>query len=207
MSSPHGYDLTFSGLKVDIKGCPVLKGVCGHAVQGRILGIMGPSGCGKTTLLNTLYGQYKVTEGEIRLGGLPLTRERLHWISYVTQMDLFFGDLTLAETLNFHARLKVSETASASDMQRKVDSLVDLLELNSCLDTQFGDVTQPKLSSGERKRASIACELLGEPRVLLLDEPTTGLDAPMALKITNFLHQYARNFKATIVCVSSSAFQ
>ncbi len=194
------YDLVYSGLKVDIKSFPVLKGVHGHAVQGRVLAIMGPSGCGKTTLLNTLYGQYKVKEGRIRLGGVALSRETLHKVSYVTQMDLFFGDLTLAETLYFHARLKVNEAVSGKDVRHRVESLVDLLELTSCMDTQIGDITQPKLSSGERKRASIACELLGEPRVLLLDEPTTGLDSTVALKIMNFLHQYAREFKATVVC-------
>ena len=201
MFSSQEYDLFFSGLKVDIKGFSVLKGVDGHASQGRVLAIMGPSGCGKTTLLNTLYGQYKVKEGEMRLGGRTLNKERLHRISYVTQIDLFFADLTLAETLHFHARLKSDESLTTSDMHHKVESLVELLELKSCLDTQFGDVTQPKLSSGERKRASIACELLGDPRVLILDEPTTGLDATVAFKITDFLHRYAREAGATIVCV------
>ncbi len=194
------YELVFTGLKVDIADFPVLKGVCGHARQGRVLAIMGPSGCGKTTLLNTLYDQYKVKEGEIRLGNVALRSDQLHRISYVTQVDLFFGDLTLGETLHFYARLKVPQSVKACDLKQKVETLVDLLELRSCLDTQFGDVTQPKLSSGERKRASIACELLGDPRVLLLDEPTTGLDATVALKIMTALNEYAGEFRATVVC-------
>ncbi len=194
-------ELLFSGLHVDIGDFPVLKGVSGYASQGKVLAIMGPSGCGKTTLLNTLYGQNKVKEGEIRLGGVPLNRKLIHMISYVTQMDRFFSQLTLGETLSFYARLKVPETVKPSDMVQKVETLVELLELKSCLDTQFGHITQPKLSSGERKQASIACELLGDPQVLLLDEPTTGLDATVALKIMNNLFQYAREFKATVVCV------
>ncbi len=195
------YNLLFSGLNVDIGDFPALKGVYGYASQGKVLAIMGPSGCGKTTLLNTLYGESKVKEGEVRLGGILLNRKLIHRISYVTQTDRFFSQLTLRETLQFYAKLKVPETLKPSDMGQKVESLVEVLELNSCLDTQFGHITQPKLSSGERKRASIACELLGDPRVLLLDEPTTGLDATVALKIMNILYQYARDFKATVVCV------
>ncbi len=110
----NSYDLSFSNLKMDIGDFPVLKGVWGHASQGKVLAIMGPSGGGKTSLLNTLYGHYKATEGEIRLGGVALNRKLLHRISLVTQMDRFFSQLTPRETLSFYARLKVLETVKSS---------------------------------------------------------------------------------------------
>lgn len=130
---------------------------------------MGPSGCGKTTLLDTLSGQKPVQSGSISLNRERLSKKWRRRICYVLQQDIFFAGLTLRETLEYTARLRLPDKLPRAEKMRCVDHILEVLELTPVQHTKIGDYMNRGLSGGEKKRANIACELLTNPSILLLD--------------------------------------
>jgi ABC-2 type transport system ATP-binding protein len=143
----------------------VLRDLSLTVAQGRVTGLIGPSGCGKTTLIRTIVGTQIVAAGEVVvLDGPAGSAELRHEVAYMTQTPSVYGDLTVSENLHYFATIL---GAPAHDVQRVIDE-VDLAG-------NAGRVVAT-LSGGERSRVSLAAALLGSPRLLLLDEPTVGLD-------------------------------
>jgi ABC-2 type transport system ATP-binding protein len=127
--------------------------------------LLGPSGSGKTTLLRSIVGTQIVESGEIRVLGLPAgTPELRRRVAYVTQAPSVYVDLTLRENLRYFARV-VGAPAG------RIDEVLDTVKL-----TARASQIVRTLSGGERSRASLAAALLGQPELLILDEPTVGLD-------------------------------
>ena len=153
----------------------VLHGVSGEAVPGEVLVLMGPSGSGKTTLLNSLHPERRGEHcgGLVTFNGYPMRKSFKRKIAYVLQEDLFYPGLTVNETLTFTARLRLSGT-DASKRQAVAD-IVETLGLGKCAHSPI-----MLCSGGEKKRTSIATEMLTDPSLLLLDEPTSGLDSTTA---------------------------
>lgn len=173
-------ELSFRNLKtLPAEGCRfALKNVSGVVKPGQILAVMGPSGCGKTTLLNALSGRAPLESGNIYVNGEPICKRlRRTRIGYVLQHDVFFPTLTLKQTLVYSALLRLSDLKYRyEDKIKKVEDIIDVLDLYRCQHNPVGDdVTIRGLSGGEKKRLSIACELITNPSVLLIDEPTSGL--------------------------------
>ncbi|XP_047741220.1 ABC transporter G family member 9-like [Hyalella azteca] len=186
-----GLSVRWSGVSVSVAGKTLVSELSGHCDPGHIFAVMGPSGSGKTTLLNALSGRVRC-EGSVWLGERPLSRKLRHLVGYSTQHDLFHPHLRLRQMLQFTAELRLPHAMSQAQKAAAVDAVIDLLGLQHCQHTIIGDASVRGLSGGERKRASIACELLTDPPVLLLDEPTSGLDAHAA-------HSLITNLKALAV--------
>jgi len=155
-----------------------------------VIGLLGPSGGGKTTLLRCLVGVQRVTSGTVTVLGEPAGSRALRdRVGYVTQAASVYDDLTVTENLAFFARVL---GAPRDD----VDRVVRAVELGSHADQPVG-----RLSGGQRSRASLAVALLGRPDLLVLDEPTVGLDPVLREELWQLFHRLAE--QGAVVLVSS----
>nr|XP_034179565.1 protein scarlet-like isoform X2 [Osmia lignaria] len=161
----------------------ILKRVSGRAVTGNLIAIMGPSGAGKTTFLATLSGRVVPTLGTVKINDQILPREIISKISsYLPQFDVLPTSLTIEEHLRFTNALKTDHNSRQRKFQ--ISKLLFDLGLIDCKDTLIG-----KLSGGQRKRVSLASELITKPKILFLDEPTTGLDTFSAMQVIQTLRR------------------
>jgi ABC-2 type transport system ATP-binding protein len=158
--------------------------------RGTVTGLLGPSGCGKTTLMRALVGVQIVAGGTVRVLGLPAGSPELRArIGYVTQAPSVYGDLTVRENLSYFATIveagpgRMDETLAAVGLAEREDQLT------------------ASLSSGERARVSLASALLGRPELLVLDEPTVGLDPVLRDELWRLFHALAAD--GTTLLISS----
>jgi ABC-2 type transport system ATP-binding protein len=153
------------GLQVVRGGRTVLDGVSFDIPRGSVTGLLGPSGCGKSTLMRSVVGVQVVAGGTVEVLGHPAgAKELRRSVGYVTQAPSVYEDLTVRENLRYFAAVL---GAPRSD----VDRVVEEVGLTGHVDTVTG-----RLSGGQEARVSLAAALLGTPEVLVLDEPTVGLD-------------------------------
>ncbi len=139
-----------------------------------LVGVLGPSGSGKTTFLNAICGLAPANRGRVLFNGLDLYenyRTARQFIGFVPQRDELHDELTLDQAMMFSARMRLPRDMSDEERWEHINRLIDLLELHDRRDTRIGS-----LSGGQRKRVSIGIELLSQPGVLFVDEPTQGLD-------------------------------
>ncbi len=170
---------------------------------GRLVGIMGQSGSGKSTLLNILTGQLSPDRGRVSINGLDLYRDasRLEGvIGYVPQDDLLFEHLSVFDNLAFNAALCLANLDKKTRDARVEDLLTELQQL-STRDLMVGSPLEKTISGGERKRLNIALELLREPSILLVDEPTSGLSSADSENVMALLKAQAALGKLVIVVI------
>ena len=182
--------IRIDSLRVRRGGKLVLRGISLELRPGAVAGLLGPSGSGKTTLMRAIVGVQIVEAGEVmvlgRSAGSPELRRR---VGYVTQAPSVYGDLTVRENLRYFAqvvaagRRRVEETISTVGLAPKADQVVRTL------------------SGGERSRVSLASAVLGDPDVLVLDEPTVGLDPVLRRDLWDTFHELAS--RGTTLLVSS----
>ncbi|HSI81364.1 MAG TPA: ABC transporter ATP-binding protein [Solirubrobacterales bacterium] len=175
-------------LRVRRGGNLVLGGISLDVPRGVVTGLLGPSGSGKTTLMRSVVGVQIVEAGALTVlgepAGAPALRRR---VGYVTQAPSVYADLTVRENLSYFARV-------ADVPQRRIGEVV----ANVGLGPQEGQVVGT-LSGGERGRASLAAALLADPEVLVLDEPTVGLDPVLRRELWGTFHSLADAGKALLV--------
>jgi len=215
--SQQGY-FEFKDIKVTIGNKEILKGISGRLEKGKLVGILGGSGAGKTTFLNAISGRLicnrknKVTgqvayKGEARAIG---TSDSIKHISaYVLQEDILCPTQTPYEALRFSAFLRLPTTLSNQQKEEQVERVIKSLRLEKCKDTKIGNEIIRGISGGEKKRTSVAVELVTDPELIFLDEPTSGLDSFTAMKtleILKDLKQHGKQIIATIHQPSSEIF-
>ncbi len=177
-------------LRVRRGGRPVLHDLSFTVPAGTVVGLLGPSGCGKSTLLRCLVGVQVIESGTVQLLGQPAGSPQLRrTVGYVTQAPSVYADLSVRENLRYFAAIL---DAPAGDVERVVTEV----GLGS-----HADVVVAELSGGQAARVSLAAALLGSPRVLVLDEPTVGLDPVLRRDLWTLFHGLAA--AGTTVIVSS----
>jgi ABC transport system ATP-binding/permease protein len=184
-----------SGARIDVRsvsqhagGRRLLHDVSLSVRPGELVAVMGPSGAGKTTLLDLMAGVRGPSGGDVRHDGVVVdaTSAPARPVGYVPQDDIIHLDLPLRRTLLYAARLRLPAGSTARDADRAVDSVLRDLGLSD-----RADVVVRRLSGGQRKRASIAVELLAAPHTLFLDEPTSSLDPATSAGVVRLLRRLA----------------
>jgi ABC-type multidrug transport system ATPase subunit len=180
----------------------ILNSVSGLFKAGTATAILGSSGSGKTTLLNYLSSRMEdsvlKSHGELYINGnnVPSIKPIKQNTGYVTQADIVIPELTPREQFTYTARL-----SGLPNVEQKVNEVIKILGLGGCADTRVGDDEQRGISGGERKRTSIGIELITDPSLLFLDEPTTGLDSKSALDVASLLKKLAQNGRTVITTI------
>jgi ABC-2 type transport system ATP-binding protein len=175
-----------------------VKGISFTIKEGELVGFLGPNGAGKTTTLKMLSGLLHPSTGAAQvLGFVPWKRER----RFQKQFTMIMGQRTqlwwdLPAWDSFLLNQQIFEVPDA-EFRSTVQELTELLEIGDLL-----DVPVKKLSLGQRMKAEFACSLLHTPKVLLLDEPTLGLDVMMQQKVRDFIRRYNQKHRATILLTS-----
>lgn len=171
--------------------------------SGRLVGIMGASGAGKSTLLNLLNGSYIPTTGQITINGIDIHHDpdKIEGvIGYVSQDDLLIEELTVFQNLYYNAKLCFDDLNEKEITKRVVDVLSSI-GLYEAKDLKVGSPMDKTISGGQRKRLNIALELIREPAVLFVDEPTSGLSSRDSENIMDLLKELALKGKLIFVVI------
>ncbi|MFN3874348.1 MAG: ATP-binding cassette domain-containing protein [Flavobacteriales bacterium] len=171
--------------------------------SGKLIGIMGGSGSGKSTLLNLLNGNLVPTRGRVTINGIDVHRERDRIrgvIGHVSQDDLLVEELTVYQNLFFNAKLSFGDQSDAQIAERTLRTL-HALGLYETKDLKVGSPLEKTISGGQRKRLNIALELIREPSVLFVDEPTSGLSSRDSENIMDLLKELALKGRLVFVVI------
>lgn len=205
----------FSGEEIEFKFKKSNNGIQRFSFSeksGQIIAIMGGSGVGKSTLLNILNGNIPVQHGSVKINQVDIYKQKQEiegLIGYVSQEDVLFEELTVWENLYFNASLCFGQLSRPA-IEEKVEAVLRELELYSFKDLKVGSPLKKIISGGQRKRLNVALELIREPAILFVDEPTSGLSSTDSEKVVLLLKQQARKGKLVIVNIhqpSSAIFK
>ncbi|KAF5023394.1 hypothetical protein F66182_4551 [Fusarium sp. NRRL 66182] len=201
---PTTYSELFSSkFSTSPKMKPLLHAVNADLQPGTLTAIIGGSGSGKTTLLNTVAE--RVLSPRLSQKGIATFNGQVgvHSVrhAYVMQQDILLPTLTVRETLKYSADLRLPPSTTAEERKRVVEEVILELGLKECADTRIGNSQHHGCSGGEKRRTSIGVQLLANPSVLFLDEPTTGLDATSAYQLVRTLKTLAQKGRTIITTI------
>lgn len=223
MDSLRTLDLELDGLAMDLdqrsawgKKLPrksIFASITARMEAGKLNVIMGPSGCGKTSLLNAIAHRHKSSvraryrlSGKLLFNGAePSNQVVRSVVSYVSQDDnALLPSLTVRETLQFAAALRLPSFMSKAEKHSRAEDILLRMGLKDCANILVGNELLKGISGGEKRRVTIAVQVLTNPRILLLDEPTSGLDAFTASSIIEVLHGLAAEGRTIILSLHQS---
>ncbi|MGM0497939.1 MAG: ATP-binding cassette domain-containing protein [Bacteroidota bacterium] len=167
------------------------------------VGVVGSSGVGKSTLLNILNGNLVPQKGSVKINGYDLRQHKEEFkglIGYVPQEDLLFESLTVYQNLYYNAKL-CFDNYSEEEIEDTINGIMDELNLSSIHNSKVGGKFEKIISGGQRKRVNLALELMREPSILLVDEPTSGLSSSDSMNIINLLREQTLKGKLVIANV------
>ena len=180
--------ISITGLTVIREGNTILKDFDLEIKAGKILGLLGPSGSGKTTIMRSVAGLQRLTGGSIKVMGIPAGDKALRTrVSYSTQDASIYRDLTCSENIDYFSSLQGNSPATT-------DEILELVDLGK--NRKQLAVT---LSGGKRARLALATALVGKPEILILDEPTVGLDPLLRRELWRLFHRFTAEGKTLIV--------
>ncbi|KAF2472557.1 ATP-binding cassette transporter-like protein [Lindgomyces ingoldianus] len=182
----------------------ILSGVNGIVKAGEMLALMGPSGSGKTTLLNVLAHReatpHATVQQSLYINGTKTSLKDFRKISsYVEQEDALVGSLTVRETLYFAAKLSLPSSVTKTERIARIDALLAAFGLQGQADSLIGTPIRKGVSGGQKRRVSVAGQLITSPKILFLDEPTSGLDSAASFEVMNFVQSIARKYKIIVI--------
>ncbi|KAL5333248.1 P-loop containing nucleoside triphosphate hydrolase protein [Aspergillus crustosus] len=182
----------------------LIENISGDVEQGELVALMGPSGCGKTTLLNVLArraaSSSAKSSGECYVNGGEIDNATFGRIaSYVEQEDALIGSLTVRETLKFAADLSLPRFVSKSERIGRIDTLLEAFGIQRQASTIVGTPIRKGISGGQKRRVSVASQLITCPKILFLDEPTSGLDSTASYEVISYIRKLARANKLIII--------
>ena len=169
--------LHFANVSYSVAGRRILSGVSGSLQPGQIMAIMGASGAGKSTFLDILARKSKrgVVEGEARVNGRKIDDAQYkRVIGFVDQEDTLMSTLTVYETVLYSALLRLPRDMTFESKKLRTLETMQELGIMGIRDSRIGESGKRSISGGEKRRVSIACELVTSPSILFLDEPTSG---------------------------------
>ena len=182
------FSVRVADLKVRRGGHEVLHGLTFEVPRGRVVGLLGPSGCGKTTLMRAIVGVQVIESGTVEVLGHPAGSRRVRdRVGYATQRPAVYLDLTVRENLAYFARVI---GAPKTDVARVLEQ-VDL--------TEYADRLAGTLSGGQLGRTNLAAALLGSPELVVLDEPTVGLDPVLRKELWGLFQRLAADGTTLLV--------
>jgi ABC-2 type transport system ATP-binding protein len=191
---------------IEIKDVSVMLGGTFTALQdvsvdlpaGKVIGFIGPSGAGKTTLIRSIAGRQKITRGSITVFGLPAGARGLRdQLGYMTQETSVYGDLTVRQNFQYFATMFGKKRREAKQVVAGILKDVDM--------TGHADQLVGKLSGGQKQRVSLGIALIGYPRLMMLDEPTVGLDPMLREQIWSLFRKLAKG--GTTIVISSHVME
>jgi len=187
-SMPAAPSIVVESLRIRRGGVIVLDDLALSVASGKVTGLLGPSGSGKTTLMRAIVGVQIVESGAITVLGEPAGTPSLRWkVGYMTQNPAVYGDLTVRENLRYFGHILDAPPANVEEVLETVDM------------TSFGDRVVNRLSGGQRARVSLATALIGSPELLVLDEPTVGLDPVLRRDLWKAFNELAAQGKTLLV--------
>ncbi|KAJ5256056.1 hypothetical protein N7505_011207 [Penicillium chrysogenum] len=196
-------NFSWQGLTVTVKdreskkARDLINDISGDVQHGELVALMGPSGCGKTTLLNVLARRAasagaKVL-GETYVNDAQMDSRNFQRVtSYVEQEDVLIGSLTVQETLKFAADLSLPSSVSKRERMDRIRTLLEAFGIQNQANTLVGTPIRKGISGGQKRRVSVAGQLITNPKILFLDEPTSGLDSTASFEVMSYAKELAR---------------
>jgi len=203
LDNEGGFSFTARGIGLVIGGKRLLSKVSFDLKPKSLTAVVGPSGSGKSTLLSVLSGQRMPTNGSVEFAGRNLHasyEELRNRIGLVPQADLLHTNLKTQRALEYGAALRLPRDTTPTERSHRVETVMEDLGL-----TKRADLRIDKLSGGQRKRASVALELITDPELLFLDEPTSGLDPGLDRQVMKMLRALADSGRTVLIVTHSTA--